>query len=191
MIDTAGRANRCAEKHILSQVLLVIALGAVLSTGLACSSWEKAHAAMGIVETSDPQLTLQLVSDNGVFSLDAGKVKHEIPVGSYRISRIGLGHKDQTGTVWSLAGNAHALRAKTFDVTAGGTTRLDFGPPLAAIAKVGSPNRGWVSIGVEVKGKTGETYAAGVYRNGRRQAAPSFRIVSGEKVLVSGRFEYG
>ena len=80
---------------------------------------------------------------------------------------------------------------RRFDIAEGETTAFAAGPPLTLSAEVHRRGRD-VSIGLILTGQGGETYIAGVAKNGTRLDPPKFKILDEKgKVLASGAFSYG
>ena len=76
-------------------------------------------------------------------------------------------------------------------IDAGKTLEIPFGPPLIARAQVQTRRR-TATIGAVLIGQGGETYQPGVFKRGRQEQAPKFKIVDKRgKELAKGQFEYG
>ena len=152
---------------------------------------EKVKPKLGTLKAESPGAKLNLISQNGFYTLGGPAGKWDLPVGKYEVAGFSLAASDSNGK-WIIDGIRTAGKSLTQEVKEGETSTLDIGAPLTPKLDVAG-SRGTVSIGiVGLVGRGGETYSAAVNRNGARPAAPKLQILDeAGKVLAKGAFAYG
>jgi hypothetical protein len=85
-------------------------------------------------------------------------------------------------------------KTENLEVRPGATLAVKVGPPL--VAKIEAPAEtaagSEADISLVLEGQAGETYAAGVEKNGQRMPAPKIKITNeAGKVLAQGNCEFG
>jgi len=143
----------------------------------------------GTLDAGAPCADILLRSDNGTYRLCGGKKTCELPVGRYQPVDVRLVARDRKGATWVLPCTS-AEKLGTVEIKAGQTTSLEMGTPLVAKVDIRpGDDKGTLSLGFDIYGRAGETYAPRAYRNGIAQPTPRFTIgdESG-KVLSKGDF---
>jgi len=157
------------------------------------ATFQEVKPEMGVLDTKCPAAKLFVISDRCAALLTPNQDgKWELPVGTY--STVAHALCQQQGSVkWTLAGAQTSSAMERMDIQAATPHALDMGAPVTFAYSVNSrSNQGTVSIGLEIKGKSGESYSPGVEKNGVQGAAPQFTISDEQgKRLTEGKFEYG
>jgi hypothetical protein len=146
---------------------------------------------LGTLDVGSPQVWLSVTSDLGAFRLNASDGTWQLPVGTYQIAGLGLAAKDKEGADWTMQCLRPPQDKRQFEIRKGETTSITLGPSLVVASDV-TPERGGVSVGVTVTGRSGELYLAGAVKAGTQQGPPTVKILD-EKgtVLASGAVTYG
>ncbi len=162
---------------------------------------------VGVLRAAQPGAVLHLVGEDGAVGVATGPDGAHVPVGTYTPMFYVLGETDERGRKWLLLCAPYmAVFGETFDVEAGASREIVFGPPLEwhlSVLKESAtsmPRGGdvvadaepWgVSLSLSVSGQ-GETRVAGVMVDGEQPPPPTFRILdeAGE-VVHEDQFEYG
>lgn len=153
--------------------------------------FEDAKPKLGTLDAESPDVRLSVSSSNGFFRLEGSDGSWQLPVGRYSIAMLQLGSKDEEGVEWTLQCLRPPEKLRQFEIREGETTSLEIGPPLT-LATTTSKKGKTVSIGLELTGRAGEPYLPGVEKNGKRQDAPTLKILDeNDKELASGSFRYG
>lgn len=161
------------------------------------AEFQEAKPDLGELNVKSPSMEMFVLSDQcaALLKANAGG-KWELPVGKYALENFAL-IKEEGTTKWTLSSSQSPDGNKNFEIKSETPKVLELGAPLNlrySVDKISKPSNSSVveTIGLEVLGKGGETYAAGALKNGMRDAAPKFVILSetGEKV-GEGEFEYG
>jgi hypothetical protein len=152
---------------------------------------EEAALELGTLDVGSAQVWLSVISDVGSFRLDASDGTWQLPVGTYQIAGLGLTAKDKDGADWTMQCLRPPQEQRQYKIRKGETTSLRLGPPLAVASDV-TPERGGVSVGVNVTGPAGEIYLAGAAKGGKQLDPPTVKIFDGKgTVLASGAVTYG
>ncbi|MHC5059583.1 MAG: hypothetical protein ACYTFK_00645 [Planctomycetota bacterium] len=121
---------------------------------------------------------------------DAGEL--EVKAGTYRPRMLEI-VKESGPDKWRIYSTGPWGKLGTIKVKKDETTVVKAGPAILVSADVQrrSGSRS-VSIGFSITGQAGEQYSPHVTRNGRDLGTPKLKIVDeSQKVLASGKFEYG
>ena len=159
------------------------------------AAFQEAKPQLGVLDTQCPGMELFVVSDQCAALLTPNSDgKWELPVGKYAAGNFVLTRTDE-GIKWTLDGAQPGPAMQNVEVKAGTPTLIPLGPPLAltyTVRQVNNSSTGTVSIGMNLTGKSGESYSAGAQKDHRREPEPKFAIQSetGEK-LTEGNFQYG
>ncbi|MHC4204287.1 MAG: hypothetical protein ACYSTT_06525 [Planctomycetota bacterium] len=108
------------------------------------------------------------------------------PPPKLRETLTALSVTDENGNKWTL----DLVKGQQFS----GMSSNDMkpGPPLLVSTNTMKINDRQVSIGIEVKGQTGEKYLGGAVKNGKIEPEPQFIIMDEKaRILKKGKFEYG
>ncbi len=150
----------------------------------------KADPGFGTLDLGASDVEIMAFSDFGFQRIQGGG-KVPLPAGKYMPIRVSLSRTDADGAKWTLRRSSGTDKLSQLRIEAGKTCVIKLGPPLVARTDVQQRDRN-VFIGLSLVGKAGTTYAAGATKNNKRQPAPTFEIIDGnEKVIHTGKFEYG
>lgn len=152
---------------------------------------EKVEPEFGTLDFCDANVKMKLWSDTGDHYLFGTEGRWLLPTGRYMALRIELNEIDSGQNVWTFSGHPKAGPLRNFEICADETTAFKIGPPFSIKTDIRQgANR--VSIGLSLEGCTGEQYRFPVLKGGKRQPAPTFKIMdeSGNE-LLSDAFEYG
>jgi len=155
-------------------------------------TFTKVEPQLGTLDAGSPDVEMMLFGDTGVHRLTASGGKWQVPAGEYIPMQITLAKKDDAGAAWTLSGRP-GEKSGMLRVEAGRTLEMGLGGPLAAATDVQKPAPGQpVSIGFALKSAGGVEFAPGATKDGKRQDAPTFKIL-GENgtVLKADKFSYG
>jgi hypothetical protein len=192
MFDMAGEVSHLVESVRINGAYYHVNVAADGSQ----AEFQEEKPALGILDTKSPDMEVFAMSDRRAYFLTANETgKWELPVGKYWIESFDRS-RQEGGIKWRLEGSEPSKAMQNFEVTPAAPVVMELGGQLALRysvdqASYGGPVRE-VSIGLEVRGKAGETYCAGADKNGTREQPPGFTILSeaGDK-LTEGQFEYG
>jgi len=152
---------------------------------------EQFEPRFGTLDTKSSDAELKLISENGFFRLRGDQGPWRLPAGSYWTVEVILKREDEKGDKWKLTSRWNTGRLRNIAIADGETTSLEMGAPLTGRVTLQAVD-GQVRLGYSVLGRGGESYPAGADKNGRRQPAPRFKILSDAgKELASSSFEYG
>jgi len=162
------------------------------------ATFRKVTPPVGTLECTSPVLMFTALlapsgvegSDAGVFRLQTGVGKWQLPVGKYEVSSLELLTHDKDGNEWR-AGLVDAKGIETFEVREGATTTLKAGPPFQVKGDVQQNERD-VTIGVNVFGQGGERYFPYPRTTAQGGGGATLKIFDekgGE--VASGQMEYG
>jgi hypothetical protein len=150
---------------------------------------EEAKPEFGTLDAGLPEAVAALWSDCGFHSLKGSDGKLQAPAGFYQPFRLALEKRNRGGR-WTLTAEDTGT-LKGFDVEAGQTTSVKFGPPLTFKADARRSGQ-TVSLGITAFGQAGERYPVSANLNGKRQDAPAVQVTAEDGTrLASGRFKYG
>ena len=161
-------------------------------------TFEKVTPPLGTLECTSPAAMFTALlapsdaegPDGGVFRLQPGVGKWQLPVGKYQVSSFELFTRDKDGNEWR-AGLAEAKGIETFEIRKGETTTLKAGPPFTLKEDVAEKD-GVVSIGVNVFGQGGERYFSYPRTTAQGGGAATLKILDEKGAeLASGPMEYG
>ena len=152
---------------------------------------KKVEPQFGTLDFNGANAKLKLWSDTGDHYLFGSEGHWQLPAAKYMALRIELSQIDSEQNVWTFSGRPKAGPLRDFEIRAGQTISFKTGPPFSIKTDIRqSANR--VSIGLNLEGCTEEQYRFPVLKGGKRQPAPTFKIVDESgKELLSGAFEYG
>jgi len=154
-------------------------------------TFTKVEPKLGTLDAGTPDVEVMLFGDTGAHYLKESGGKWPLPAGDYLAGRVVLSRKDDSGATWSLTGQP-GQDTGPIRVEAGKTVAMGLGG-LVAAADVSKASRGNpISIGFALKSDGGIEFAPGAMKDGKRQAAPTFKIL-GENgaVLKADKFSYG
>jgi hypothetical protein len=201
-LNRAGNKTCCSErdwkegrvvlkKSALKTVLLMVCAVA-LCTSCATLGGGPAPEGVGYVTSDYEQYSAQLISNTGRrLNLRGGADRVEVPVGEYSLAACTFVDKDDEGARWQIVGKSEPVRS-VLEVSQSKTTALTFGPPLTAslaVEQVGDA----LTLGLMVRGQSGEIYSPAEFtQNGRQPAPPLFEIRDGRgEIIARGQFHYG
>jgi hypothetical protein len=173
-----------------SSLGLIIAGVTVLA--LFANSPIQAAAKKGTLKMASADMGIEIELNNGpTVTVPPGK-DVAFPAGTYTVKSFALLSK-KNGKVWKLKSTGALGKLQTFTVNEDETTTIDVGPPLT-LQPLAMPQRDGqtISIGISLRGKSGEFYIPGAFVGTQQMPAPKFQIESESgKVLAAGQFEYG
>ena len=155
---------------------------------------EKVQPQMGAMDVGAADVVMMFFSDSGFHRLAESGGKWKVPAGRYRCVDITWFRKDAAGATWMITDTGNVGKTENLEVRPGATLAVKVGPPL--VARVEAPAEtaagSEADISLVLEGQAGETYAAGVEKNGQRMPAPKVRITDeAGKVLAQGNCEFG
>lgn len=179
---------------------LSLPLAIVASLSLALMAGAAANNGTGKLKVESPGVGLELKVAGRPAPVPNGK-EVPMPPGTYPTSSITYGAQGKAANgkaeVWTIKSTGPFGTLKDINVTAGQTTTVEAGGPLAVKANVfpvkGKDGAISVSVSLRVTGKAGEVYNTGSIMKGLIKApAPQIQILSEDgKTLAQGNFEYG
>ncbi len=155
---------------------------------------EKVQPQMGMIDVGAADVVMMFFSDSGFHRLAESGGKWKAPAGRYRCVDITWFRKDAAGATWMITDTGNIGKTENLEVRPGATLAVKVGPPL--VARIEAPPEtaagSEADISLVLEGQAGETYAAGVEKNGQRMPAPKVRITDeAGKVLAQGNCEFG
>lgn len=151
----------------------------------------KVEPELGTLDFGGASVKLKLWSDAAEQYLFGSKGSWQIPAGVYSALFIELNEIDSERNAWTFSSYRDTGSLRDFEIHANETTSFRIGPPFTIKTDV-KQIRDRVSIGLSLEGHSKERYRFPVMKGGRRQPAPTFKIINESgKELISGQFQYG
>lgn len=152
-----------------------------------------AEVTLGKVKVSSPGFLLELREGKDVLYISNTEGQElDMPVGNYTVTTPGFRRKGKGG-IWELQGDPGSIN-ESFEITEGGTTEVEVGPPLKLVLANSMSRQGTgyvVSLKFSLEGQNGEVYKY-LRQNGKRVKLPEVSIRNEKgKEVKKGHFEYG